>query len=104
MAKRPRTEKRDAARAAEKLAQAREKLAKLEPGGAPDRPIDVSTASVIEPQARALACLRCGDLGGTRIVEHEAREIDGRRLRVVRLACPRCGAVRAIYFRIAESN
>jgi predicted RNA-binding Zn-ribbon protein involved in translation (DUF1610 family) len=103
MAKRARTEKREAARAAEKLALQRERLAKLEPGGAPERPIDVTTASVIEPHARAFACLRCGDLG-TRIMEHEAREIDGRRLRVLRVACPQCGAARVIYFRIAESN
>ncbi len=103
MAKRARTDRREAARAAEKLVLQREKLSKLEAGGAPDRPIDVTTASVIEPHARALACLRCGDLG-TRIEEHEAREIEGRRLRVIRVACPPCGAKRVVYFRIAESN
>jgi len=103
LAKRARTEKRESARAAEKLALQREKLAKLEPGGAPDRPIDVTTASVIEPHARALACLRCGD-AGTRIEEHEVREVDGRRLRVVRVACPQCGARRVVYLRIVASN
>ncbi len=103
MAKRPRTEKREAARAAEKLASQREKLAALEPGGAPDRPIDVATASVIEPHARSLACLRCGD-PGTRVEEHEAREIAGRRLRIVRIGCSQCGARRVLYFRIVETN
>jgi len=103
LAKRPRTEKRIAARAADKLARRRESLAALEPGGAPDRPIDVTTASVIEVHARALACLRCGE-SGVRIEEHEAREIEGRRLRVVRVACPQCGARRVVYFRIVESN
>ncbi len=103
MGKRPRTERREAARAAEKLASQRQKLATLEPGGAPDRPLEVATASVIETHAKSFACLRCGELGG-RIEDHDAREIDGRRLRVVRTACPQCGAARLTYFRIAESN
>lgn len=103
MAKRARTERREAARAAEKLVLQREKLAALEPGGTPTRPIAVTTASVIEPHARALACLRCGE-SGVRLEEHDAREIDGHRLRVVRLACPLCGARRVIYFRIVETN
>jgi hypothetical protein len=101
--KRARTEKREAARAADKLALQREKIARLEPGGAPDRPNDVTTASVIEPHARALECLRCGE-AGSRIEAHEAREIDGRRLRIVRVECPRCAAKRTIYFRIVQSN
>jgi ribosomal protein S27AE len=102
-AKRSRTEKREAARAADKLALQREKLARLEPGGAPDRPIDVKTASVIEPHASALDCVRCGE-GGARVDSHEAREVDGRRLRIVRTLCPRCGTGRVLYFRIVESN
>jgi hypothetical protein len=103
MVKRAGSEKRIAARSSQKLAGRREKLAILEPGGAPERPIDVTTASVIEPHARALPCVRCGE-GGGRTLEHEARVIDGRRLRVVRTACPRCGAQRDVYFRIVEVN
>jgi len=91
--------RREADRAAEKLGKQREKLAGLEPGGAADHPIDVATAAVIEPHARSMPCPRCGEQP-THLAEHEAREIDGRRLRVVRVACPRCGAGRAIYFRI----
>ena len=101
--KRARTEKREAARVADKLALQREKLAKLEPGGGPGRPIDVSTASVIESHARALSCLRCAE-GGARVASHDAQELDGRRLRIVRVACPRCGAERVLYFRIVASN
>ena len=103
LAKRTRTERRETQRAEEKMARQREKLAGLEPGGAPDRPIDVTTASVVEPQARAHACARCG---GTmlRVLEHEARELAGRRLRVVRLSCPQCGANRVLYFQIAQVN
>ena len=104
MTKRARTERREAARAAEKLSRQREKLAALEAGGAPDRPIDVATASVIEPQARAMACPRCGAEGAARIAEHEARAVGERRLRVVRLACSRCGAERPVYFRIVQPS
>jgi hypothetical protein len=103
MTKRARTERREAARAAAKLADGRARLAALEPGGSPARPIDVTTASVIEPQARALPCLRCPAhtaSGSLRLDAHEAVLIEGERLRLVRLACARCGAERSIYFRI----
>ena len=49
--KRPRTARRRAAREAEKLGDAREKLALLSPGGAEERPIDVVSASVVELEA-----------------------------------------------------
>ena len=104
MTKRARTERREAARAAEKIARQRQKLAALEPGGAPDRPIDVATASVIEPQARAMACSRCGAEGAARIAEHEARAIGERRLRVVVVSCARCGSERPVYFRIVHPS
>ena len=45
MAKRSRTERREREREAKKLAEARVKLAALEPGGAPDRPVEVTSAS-----------------------------------------------------------
>jgi hypothetical protein len=99
VAKRARTERREAARADEKLARQRTKLAAMEAGGAPERPIQVTTAAVIEPQAKSQACLRCGETA-SRVVEHEAREIDGRRLRILRLDCPRCGTARTLYFQI----
>lgn len=103
MAKRSRTTRREADRAAEKLASARERLARLEPGGTPAHPIDVVTAAVVEPHARSLPCPRCGTQP-TRIEDHEAREVEGRRLRVVRILCPRCGAERAVYFRIVAAS
>ena len=43
-------------RAEEKLGRHRERLARLAPGGEPSRPLDVTTASVIEPQARSMPC------------------------------------------------
>jgi hypothetical protein len=93
-----RAERRARERASGKLADAREKLSRLEPGGAPERPIDVVSASVIESRARAEACLRCGR--EVRAVEHRAETVEGRRLRVVKTTCPHCNASRVWYFRL----
>lgn len=87
-------------RAVEKLALSREKLWKLEPGGSAERPIDVASASVVEPRALAEACLRCGAL--PRSVEHRAESLEGRRLRVVTATCAQCGATRVWYFRLSS--
>ncbi len=103
MAKRPRTERREAERAAAKLATQRDKLARLEPGGAPEHPIDVTTAAVIEAHARSLPCVRCGEQHA-RLDGHEARAVGGRHLRVIDSSCPRCGAGRTLYFRIVAPN
>jgi hypothetical protein len=93
-----RAERRARERAREKLAAAREKLWRLEPGGSPGRPIEVASASVIEPVARGEACLRCG--AAVRSAEHRAETVEGRRLRVVTTTCAACGAARIWYFRL----
>ncbi len=98
MAKRARTERREAEREAAKLARARMRLAELEEGGAPERPIEVASASVIEVHASSLPCASCGALG-VRVEEHEAE----RGQRVVRVKCPRCGTRRSIWFRIGTA-
>jgi hypothetical protein len=95
-----RAERRARERSAEKLADAREKLWRLETGGAAERPIEVASASVIEPRARAEACLRCG--AAVRSVEHRAEVVAGRRLRVVTATCSHCGAARVWYFRLGS--
>lgn len=77
------------------------KLAALEPGGAPDRPIDVESASTIEVHAQSTPCASCGN-HGVRVEEHTAETIDERRLRVVRVKCPRCGVTRPVYYRIGS--
>jgi hypothetical protein len=105
--KRARTERREAGRTAVKLARARMKLASLEPGGAPDRPLETMSASTVEVQARALPCTGCGE-PGTRVEEHAAITVPDdrggtRHLRVARIACPRCGVRREIYFRIGTT-
>ena len=102
MTKRSRTERREREREAVKLAKARLKLAALEPGGAPDRPIDVESASTIEVHARSSPCASCGN-HGVRVEEHTAENIGERRLRVVAVMCPRCGVRRDVYYRIGSS-
>lgn len=94
-----RAERRTLQRAAGKLARDRERLAYLEPGGMSARPIELESASQIEPHALALPCLRCA--GANRLEEHAAAVIDGERLRVAKLACSRCGAAREVWFRLA---
>ena len=56
----PNATRRAAARAREKLADASEKLAKLEPGGSPANPLELESASLVEPHARGTRCVRCG--------------------------------------------
>jgi len=105
MARRPRTERREAARDEAKLARVRIKLAALEAGGAPGRPIEVTSASTIESHASSMTCAACGNLG-VRVEEHAAQTVAGtgsepaRRLRVVHVLCQRCGTRREVYFRI----
>ncbi len=98
-ASRPRTVRREQDRALEKLGDARQKLAALEPGGSPARPREVTSAAVIEGQARSLGCAR-GCEGEARIKEHTAETIDGERLRVVTTECARCGTRRHVYFHL----
>jgi hypothetical protein len=98
-APRARTVRRANDREIEKLRDARAKLARVEVGGSPGRPREVTSAAVIEGQARSLGCAR-GCEGEARIGEHTAETIDGDRLRVVTTECPRCGAERRVYFRL----
>jgi len=95
MKKRARTERREAEREHGKVVAAKLKLARLAPGGSPDHPISVTSASVVEVHALGLPCAACDALGA-RLEEHAAR--DG--LRFVRVRCPRCGHVRELVFRI----
>ncbi|MFO0675480.1 MAG: hypothetical protein U0169_03035 [Polyangiaceae bacterium] len=94
--KRPRTERRDRERALDKLAEGRTRLARLETGGDPSRPVAVASASVVEVHAESLPCLRCAE--ATRVDEHKAVTVDGRALRVVTLRCRMCGTTRDVWF------
>jgi hypothetical protein len=99
--------RREVARAATKLAKSRLTLASIEPGGAPERPIEVASASVVEAHARGLPCAACAALG-VRVEEHSAVAFDDtagrpRVLRAARVYCPQCGLRRDVYFRIGSA-
>lgn len=93
-----RAARREAERAAVKLARDRERLAALEPGGAPERPIELTSASEVEVAARSMPCPRCG--GEVRVDEHLAETVGAARLRIAKVSCPGCGLRRAVYFRL----
>lgn len=98
--KRDRTVRREAERDARKLADAKEKLAALEQGGAPDRPIRVDSASQIELRVESMRCARCE--GELRVHEHVARVVLGHSLRMVDARCKRCGTRREVWLVIAS--
>jgi hypothetical protein len=98
--KRGRTERRERARTHDRLVSDLEQLARLEPGGAPDRPIVIDSPAIVDIRAVAKPCPLCD--GSLRLVEHAAESIDGVRLRVATVACTLCGVQRAIYFRLDE--
>ena len=97
----PRAERRADARAGAKLARDRERLARLDAGGAPAHPIEVDSASQVDVIATSLPCPRC--TGTCRIDEHAALTIDGARLRVAHMRCAQCGTKRDVYFRISTA-
>ncbi len=96
-----RTEERERARQREKLYESRTKLALLEPGGSAERPLDVTSASVVESRAQAEPCLRC--LQPMRAVDHTTAESPNGLLRKVMLECRDCGAQRYLFLRIVGS-
>ena len=95
---RARSLKRTALRAADKLAQQRERLFLLEAGGTPQRPIEVQSASVVENRAAARVCPTCEV--PFRVEAHRARSAEGVRLREAEVSCPRCGERRSLWFRL----
>ena len=99
---RSRTVRRRADVAAERLTEARSRLLDLEPGGAPDRPIDVSTPTLVEPRARTVRCPRCDE--PFTVKEHAARSDERGRLREATLRCRACGLERALWFRVIQPS
>ncbi len=91
--------RRVASRDAERLTRDLDRLARLSPGGAPERPIEVDSPAQVEVLARGTPCPLCR--GELRVVDHTAETgPTGKRLRVARTECPACGDRRAIYFRL----
>ena len=81
--KRARTARREADRGAKNDRGLIERVYALERGGAPDRPIELVSASEVEPDAMSRTCPYCG--GEPRLVEHTVSEHAGRRIRVTAL-------------------
>jgi hypothetical protein len=100
--KRPRTVRREAERRLLSLADDKERLFTLGPGGAPERPIAVDSVPVIEIRARAMPCPRCD--GEHSVQDHAAVTVRGVRLREVRLACRGCGSRRSLWFVLPVLN
>lgn len=95
----PRTVRRTQARADEALVKDLDRLARLAPGGAPDRPREVEAPSQVEPIAQSITCPLCE--GILRLEEHAAETHGGNRLRVAHVRCTSCGVPRSFYFRLA---
>ncbi len=101
LSRKPRTLRRAEARVVSKDIKDRERLARLEVGGAPERPIEVVSASLVEPRARGAPCALCG--GNVRVDDHTAKTVNGAPLRLAHIVCPMCGYARILYFAIRPS-
>jgi hypothetical protein len=97
--RRKRSEQRERARTLRRLVRDREKLAALSVGGSEERPIHVTSASVVEVRVRHLACPQCE--GEYRIKEHRAPASG---LRSVDVTCQICGVSRTLWFRIISAD
>jgi len=95
---RARTARRAADRELDRVREAATKLYSLEPGGSPERPIELASPSQVEIEAESRRCPRCD--GALRCETHEVALHEGLRLRVARLACRSCAARWDRYFRI----
>jgi ribosomal protein S27AE len=78
------------------MVRERERLARLEPGGAPDRPIALVSASLVEVRARSMPCPICGS--EVRVADHTAETLEGQALRLAHTRCPSCGYEGIVYF------
>jgi hypothetical protein len=96
-----RAERRALARQHDKLARDLDRLARLEAGGAPDRPLEIVSPALVEVHVRGTPCPLCA--GELRLEEHLAETVGLTRLRVAKVACAMCGAKRAIYFKVTSA-
>jgi hypothetical protein len=100
--KRPRAQRRAQERDLGKMTRDIERLSLLEPGGAPERAIEITSPAEVEVFVRSAVCPRCR--GSVRLDDHAAETHAGVRLRVAYVACSACGAKRRIYLRLAGSQ
>ena len=99
---RPRRKQREQERELRKQVGRVERLAGKLPGAAPERPIDVASASVVEGKARATPCIQCG--GDLELRGDRATSTPRGVLREIALVCRRCHAPRNVWFRISPAT
>lgn len=97
-----RTVRREQARALTRLQSDRERLFKLEAGGSAERPLEASSAAVIEAHATGVPCPLCG--AQQELLEHAASVHEGVRLRETKLRCRQCGSQRSLWFKIVGTS
>jgi hypothetical protein len=97
-APRARTARRAAEQEVRRLVRKLDRLQEDLPGGAPARPLAVTSASVVEVRARAERCLACH--GELTLRAHEADGPTDGQLRRVDLVCASCRRPRRLWFRI----
>jgi len=86
----------------DKLVRNKSKMLDLLPGGTRQLPLDVSSASLVEPKARSVRCPRCDE--PFTVEAHEAHADDGARLREARLHCRICDERRSMWFRVVGAS
>jgi hypothetical protein len=96
-----RTVRRARARLHDALVGDLERVARLAPGGAPDRPLGVESPTQVEPIAEGRPCPLCQ--GALRVEEHAAETHESVRLRVAHVRCTACGVARAFYFKLGNT-
>jgi len=90
-------------RHASELSTDLDRLAQVAPGGTPATTLEVPSPSVVEMRAENVGCHGCG-AARVAIKQHGSGTFEGRRLRVLRVACETCGAARDVYVRLMEAN
>ncbi len=89
-------------RAHAKLVQDLERLARLKPGGTPERPLEIDSPTRVDVIAQRTPCPLCDTT--LRLDAHTAETVRGIRLRVAHVTCTACGTKRALYFRLAGAQ
>jgi hypothetical protein len=96
---RKRAARRAADRDAAKLARDVRRVEEAAPGGRPESPIQLTSASEVEVAATARGCPLCGE--ALRVTAHEALEhATAGRLRVARLTCRACRSEWSRFYRL----
>jgi hypothetical protein len=93
-----RRDRRTRERTHRELVRDLDRLARLAPGGSPERPIDVRSPAMIEPLVARTACPLCD--GSLRPGDHRVHVHAGESLRETRARCSRCAIERSLFFRI----